>query len=42
MPDHEKTAMMETAPAWMVYRMLENNSILDDVDVSFIPDEAIA
>jgi geranylgeranyl pyrophosphate synthase len=39
MPDHEKTSMMETAPAWMVYKMASNGSILDEVDVSFIPAE---
>jgi len=38
MPDHEKTSMMKTAPAWMVYRMLEQDGIVDEVDVDFIPD----
>jgi geranylgeranyl pyrophosphate synthase/intein/homing endonuclease len=42
MPDHEKTSMMETVPAWMVYKMASQDSVLDEVDVSFIPDEAIA
>jgi len=41
MPDHEKTDMMRAAPAWMVYKMLEQEGMLSDVEVDFIPREVV-
>lgn len=37
MPEGEEKDLMYVAPSWMVYRMLEQDSVLDEVDVDFIP-----
>lgn len=41
MPDTERTDLLRTAPAYMVYRMFEQENMLADMDVSFIPDEPV-
>ena len=37
MPEHPMTDLLYTAPSWMVYKMLSQEGVLDDVDLSFIP-----
>lgn len=37
MPDSEKTDLMAVAPGWMVYKMFEQEGLLDEYDVDFIP-----
>lgn len=37
MPDDEKADLLRQAPGYMVYRMLEQEGVLDDIDVAFLP-----
>jgi len=38
MPDGETKSLVRTAPAWMVYKMLDQEDVLDEVDVDFLPE----
>lgn len=38
MPQDNDTNLLRTAPAYMVYRMLEQEGMVDEIDVSFIPE----
>lgn len=37
MPPGEKKELLRVAPGWMVYRMLEQEGKLEDIEVSFLP-----
>ena len=37
MPDGENKELLRVAPAWMVLKMLEQEGIVDEVDVDFLP-----
>jgi hypothetical protein len=38
MPEDADTELLEIAPAYMVYRMLEQADMLDEVDAEFLGD----
>lgn len=38
MPESESDTLLRVAPAYMVFKMLEQEDMFDEVDVSFIPD----
>lgn len=37
MPEGEERDLLSTAPAWVVYRLLEQEDALDDLDLEFLP-----
>lgn len=38
MPSGENKDLLRVAPSWMVYKMLEQEDVMDELDLSFVPD----